>query len=94
MSTPASEVGAAVAQPAAPTTSAAPAAVTSPAPATTAGLLGQLFSSINPLSNTSEPFLPNALLVVIGAVLAVGALLISQKQTVIQVASTAAEVAG
>jgi hypothetical protein len=49
-----------------------------------------LLSSLNPLSGISKS-LPNIALIAIGVVLAIGALLISQKQTVVQVAATAAK---
>lgn len=51
-----------------------------------------ILSSLNPFSGVSKA-LPNIALIAIGVVLAIGALLISQKQTVVQVASTAARVA-
>lgn len=48
-------------------------------------------ASLNPF--TGESFLPNAALVVVGVVLALGALLISQKETIVKVGETAARVA-
>lgn len=52
------------------------------------GTIASLFSASGAVSN-----LPNYALVAVGAILALGALLISSKETVIQVASTAARVA-
>lgn len=59
-----------------------------------------LLTSMNPFSGISSAVstlgssvLSNWALVAVGVILAVGALLISQKQTVVQVASTAARVA-
>jgi hypothetical protein len=54
------------------------------------GWLSWLFGGLTGVSD----FLPNAGLVLLGVVLGVGALLISQKQTVVQVAKTVGEEAG
>jgi hypothetical protein len=67
-----------------------PSASSTPAPAPAASG-GGFLSWLNPFSGAVN-FLPNAGLVLVGIVLAVGALLISQKETVVQVATTAAKV--
>jgi hypothetical protein len=58
-------------------------------PASAAGsLVSNLASSLNPFSGGS--FLPNAAIVLVGLVMMIGALLISQKQTIVQVGRLAA----
>lgn len=59
--------------------------------ATVAGKPFSWMASLNPFNG--ESFLPNATLVGVGVVLALGALLISQKETIIKVSETAARVA-
>ena len=51
------------------------------------GILGWLFGGLTGV----QDFLPNAGLVLIGVVLGLGALFVSQKQTIVNVASKAAE---
>jgi hypothetical protein len=51
-----------------------------------------LLSGLNPFSGLSKS-LPNAALIAVGVVLAIGALLISQKETVVTVATKAGELA-
>jgi hypothetical protein len=69
-----------------PTSSATPATGTSIPSSWVSGLL----TSLNPLSSLSSG-LGNFALIAVGVVLALGALLISQKETVVQVATKAAE---
>jgi hypothetical protein len=69
-----------------PTSSATPATGTSNPQSWVSGLL----DSLNPLSGLTSG-LGNIALIAVGVVLALGALLISQKETVVQVASTAAK---
>jgi hypothetical protein len=68
---------------------ATPTASTTPTTGTAAP--SSWLSALNPFKGVSD-FLPNAGLVIIGVVLAIAALVVSQKETVIQVAKTAAEV--
>jgi len=98
MSVPASEMGGVGSVD--NTSTVAPTASTTPATGTSvpnfwlqglSAIPGASFlSNLNPFSGNTA-FLPNATLVVVGIVLALGALLISQKQTTITVASRAVE---
>jgi hypothetical protein len=97
MSTPANVVAASIGTPTAatiggPSTNApTPSASGAPAPASSGGFGSGFLSWLNPFSGAVN-FLPNAALVLAGIVLAIGALLISQKDTVVQVASAATKV--
>lgn len=93
MSTPASEVG--NIGTAEPTATATPATATANPSGWTSGLsaipsFGSMLGRLNPFSGSTS-FLPNAALVAVGIALALGALLIANKETVIQAAGTAVE---
>jgi hypothetical protein len=91
VSVPADQVGSVGS--ASPTSVATPATGTANPPTTapaSSSWWTKIIDAINPLSGATAA-LPNVGLIAVGAILIVGALLISQKQTVIQVASTAAK---
>lgn len=90
MSVPASQIGSVLSGAVAQSGSAATPTATSTPVTGTATPSGWL-SALNPLSKI-QATLPNIGLVVVGVILAIAALVVSQKETVIQVAKTAAEV--
>lgn len=92
MSTPASELGSigSAGNTVAPTTTTTPPTAT----ANPSSWISGLFSNAITSAFSGSSFLPNAGLVIVGVVLIVGALLISQKQTVIQMAPTAEALVG
>ena len=90
MSVPASEVGAVGSV--APSNTTQPTSIATPPTGTSnpQNWVTGLLDSLNPLSGLTSG-LGNFALITVGVVLALGALLISQKETVVQVASTAAK---